>query len=150
MEQERLINFIEINHHFMTLSEISEETGSNIPLIKRICDKNGWHPITIPERMRLFIESNKHLSLEDQAEKAGLSVGGLKHHYELNNIPLPEKKKKRDCLVIEEECKNKQVKLKNRKVVNRSEFTYYNQSGTDMLDELNGIRTTNRNDRLLL
>lgn len=148
MERERLINFIEINHYYMTLSEMSQETKENIPLIKRICETNGWHPITIPERMKLFIEANKHLSLEEQAEKAQLSVNGLKHHYELNNIPIPDKKKKQDKDVEDYE-KIKAIK-RSKQIINRSEFTYYNQSGTDTLDKLNGIKTTGRNDRLMI
>lgn len=91
--KEKLINFIEINHHFMTVSEMAEETGCNSPLVKRICDDHGWKPMTISERMKEFILANQHLSLDDQAEKANLSVTGLKHHYEINNIPLPARKK---------------------------------------------------------
>ena len=151
MEKEQLVAFIEVNHHLMTMSEMVEETGANVPLIKRICESNGWHPITIAERMKDFIESNKHLSLDEQADKAGLSVTGLKHHYELNNIPLPKKKSKYDCHVVEEKEEQKiEKKLKDKIPINRKAFTYYNQSGSDYLDSLNGIKTTDRNDRLLM
>lgn len=156
VDKERLTNFIEINHYFMTVTEMAEETGANFPLVKRICDSNGWKPITIAERMATFIESNKNLSLEDQADKLEISVTGLKHHYEKLGIPLPERKRKNaridDSPVIQqEEVKQKSDKKpKEKTVIDRRSFTYYTQSGTDMLDRINGIQTTIRNDRLLI
>lgn len=100
MEKDKLINFIEINHHFMTVSEMAEETKHNSPLIKRICDDNGWQPMTIQQRMKEFIEANRHLSLEDQAEKANLTTSGLKHHYEVLGIPLPYRERKNKKLAV--------------------------------------------------
>ena len=150
MEKEQLIAFVEVNHHLMTLSEMAEETGNNIPLIKRICDNNGWQPMTIPERMKEFIESNKHLSLEEQAEKVGLGITGLKHHYKALGIPLPEKKKQPQDIIIEPQEDKRKVKIKFKENIDRRSFTYYNQSGTDFLDSFNGIKITDRNDRLLM
>lgn len=157
MEKEQLTSFIEINHYFMTISEIAEETGANFPAIKRICDERGWHPITIAERMDAFIKENKHLSIEEQADKLGMSVTGLKHHYKALDIPIPERKRKNarpddEEPVIEEKVVNEKVdkKPKEKRIIDRKAFTSYNQSGTDMLDSLNGIKTTCRNDRLLI
>lgn len=150
MEKEKLVNFIEINHYFMTQSEMAEETGCNPPLIKRICESNGWHPITIAERMKDFIKANKHLSLDEQAEKAGITVTGLKHHYDINNIPLPPNKKENKNSEYQAAIKEYVgANFKNNNI-NRKAFTYYTQSGSDYLDSLNGIKTTDRNDRLLM
>lgn len=122
----------------MTVSEMADETGCNNPLIKRICDDNGWKPMTISERMKEFIEANQHLTLDEQAEKAGMSINGLKHHYEVNDIPLPEKKKKNGSFVAEEKQEERvpeiKSKIRKRKPIDRKSFTSYAQSSSDLLE----------------
>lgn len=154
MNKQQLKEYIAINHHFMTMQEMADETKESYGSIAYICKKHGYHPITIGERVRDFIIKNKNLSLQEQADKLGITLLALNEHYSKTGTPLPEitpvKEEKSKLSISAQEFIKETIKsIKKRNDINRKQFTVYNQSGSDILDEHRGIKTTERNHKLL-
>lgn len=154
MNKQQLKEYIEINHHFMTMQEMCDETGETHARISYICKKNAYKAITIGERILEFLTKNTHLSIDQQATKLGLTKQALLEHYYKNKLPVPEApepvqpKPKMSHAV--QEFINDTIGTLKRTSIDRKGFTVYNQTGSDLLDEYRGIKTTDRNDKLLL
>lgn len=64
-----LTDYIEINHHLMTVKEMCEETGAKDHEIRGICKKNGWIPLAPVDRLKDYIKGHPGAIIEDIAEK---------------------------------------------------------------------------------
>lgn len=117
MTKSQLTQYIEINHHFMTLQEMADETKAPYPTIYSICQRKGFKPMTLAERAEM--------KTKEKQIKPVLSAGAKQFIADFVKSIEPRKKIER--------------KLK----------ATYNQSGSDLLDEIRGIKTTDRNDKLL-
>lgn len=153
MTKDQLKSYIEINHHFMTIQEMADEAKEDYHVIVYICRKNNFKPITVGERIREVIKSRTDLTIEQQAEKLGMPIQNLLEHYYKSRTPLPKEKKKIKTKLSKgaQQYMNDIIKsCQPRKEVNRKAFTVYNQSGSNLLDEFRDIKTTDRNNKLLL
>ena len=52
MTREELYNYIRDNHRLFTMPEMAEATGFSYQQIKKMCDSNGFEPITLAERVK--------------------------------------------------------------------------------------------------
>lgn len=69
-----LTDYIEINHHLMTVKEMSEETGRAPDTIRGIMRQNGWEVYSPVDRTREYIQAHPGAILEDIAEHLDIQV----------------------------------------------------------------------------
>lgn len=69
-----LTTYIEINHHLMTVKEMSEETGRVEDNIRHIMRKNGWEPLGTLDRVKDYIKAHSGAILEEIAEHLNIQV----------------------------------------------------------------------------
>lgn len=72
-----LTTYIEINHHLMTVKEMSEESGAKDDRIRKICKRNSWTPISEADRIRDLITASQGGIIEDISEKAGCTPANV-------------------------------------------------------------------------
>jgi hypothetical protein len=85
-EMQKLKEYIEINQWYMTEGEMAEERGLRPSQIDYVCNKFGFTPIKIADRIRDFILANTDMTLEEQAQQLNIGVAALKYHY--NNLDI--------------------------------------------------------------
>lgn len=161
MDNQKLVEYIQINHWFMTLSEMASELNIPHSTLKYECDKLGVTPITGGERAQEFIKAHSHLTLEEVAERLNVHPSTLYPHMRSTGITL-ETKFQRERRLAELKPKNKPAKTNiwsedevdyitslsgygnpNKQKIKRVPGVY-NQTGSKFTDELRGIKTTDR------
>lgn len=64
-----LTTYIEINHHFMTVKEMEQETGATNDNIRKILKKWGWKAISEVDKIREYITAHPEGIIEDICER---------------------------------------------------------------------------------
>lgn len=132
---ERIKDFILINHPYMTKAEMAEELKSTSTTIGYHCKLMNIIPITLRERACECIEKFKHLTKEELAIKLGMTSYQVHDYAKDMGIELATNKKQEIKARITE---NGTLPSHQRAAA------IYNQSGSQLTDELKGIKTTTR------
>lgn len=135
INNERIVEFIKINHYLMTLAEMAQELRITPSAMGRICTELNIVPVTIGERSKEFILKNQHLTQEELALKLCVTKESIVPYIKELGIKILTNFQK--STKIKEEA---QAALPPRippKAV-------YTQSGSDLSDSLKGIITTTR------
>jgi hypothetical protein len=94
MKTEReIIAFVRINHHLMTITEMSEELRVDMTWIWRLCEDRGWKPIKEADRPKdkpIWEKERKKAGPVEQWEIPGLWEVALLVYHEMT----PEEKKR--------------------------------------------------------
>lgn len=72
-----LTDYIEINHHLMTVKEMVEETGMSNAGIRAVLNKKGWTAISVSDRTRDYIKAHPGAILEDIADRFGCTLQNI-------------------------------------------------------------------------
>ncbi len=154
--------FIEVNHHLMTIKEMAEETGYTHAQVWKMCKDLNLKPISDSDRKKEFIQSHAHLSakeiayllkchvtyVHDLAVQMGVELksiwgaANIESDRFIDNINEQDKEDLYRITGHEMFKKNKIPKRKHHSAI-------YNQTGSKLLDEVRGITTTERNDKLI-
>lgn len=155
--------FVLINHHLMTSKELAEELDQSVNNIGIICRKLGVKPVTELERKQDYIKVNSHLTAEEIGNHLGSSPYYVKDVAKQMGIELKTEEDKR----LEEKKESlKDIKQDapislwpgealeyvnevtgykppGQKKIKRIREAY-TQTGSQIIDELRGITTTER------
>lgn len=156
----RIKEFILINSPFMTKAEMAEELGSTSPTIGYHCVLMGITPITLRERACECIEKFKHLTQEQLAIKLEMTTQQIRDYAKDMGIEIishkrlemeAQKIKQHASLIPEhypQEIKDyiyqaTGAMIRSSTPIKRAPAVY-TQSGSQLTDELKGIKTTTR------
>ena len=161
----KLIEYIKINHWYMTLSEMATELNLAHSTIMYECDLLGIKPITVRERVIEFIKDNQDLTIEDIADRLGMSVSSMypylkdlgiklktRGQVEPQNAALQEKirteTKQAPIVHLSDEAMDylnglTGYRLPEKQPIKRVREPF-TQTGSQFTDELRGIETTKR------
>lgn len=163
---EHIIEFLKINQYYMTMQEMIDELNMDGGAVRRICRYHGIIPIKKGERDKEFILSHyKTMTIAEMSEVLRIdytTVGaycrdfGIKPKKETSNEYQEENKHNlREeilSIIIKHDPEHAHTFTKmflHADDKPRTRFKdKYNQTGSSLTDELNGIETTKRDKTL--
>lgn len=92
MNRDDLIEYLNINAPFMTLTEMAEEKRMELPTLRAICIKNNIKPITRGERCQEYIKSHMHQTVAEIMVALEIKEPALKLIFKDMGLKYPLKK----------------------------------------------------------
>lgn len=140
--------FILANYQFLTLSDLVYETGKNFSFIKTTCRRLDVEPVNRKKQVENFIRDHTHWPLERLAKVLDMGKGHLRGYLEEFDIelkPAPQtcvSKTGRWSAEVFEYIAELYGTITPSNI--QRPPAIYNQTGSDFLDNRNGIKTTIR------
>lgn len=139
--------FIIANHQILTMADLAFETDKPIHFIQHTCERLGIMPIKRGKQIENFIRDNKHWTAGKLAKALDINVNVVKNYaiqfgikLALEAKPLREKKKWSKAAIAYVEENFGRI---TPSTIQRPDAVY-NQTGTELLDEQWGRKTTKR------
>jgi len=157
---QELVAYIKENADNKTLPEMSAETGASTMTLNGLCIRNNITPITIREKTFYLLSHSKGKSIPELCKITGLEETAVRKYMRDFGMPYPDIKNNIKPLpkftseekefisrwlnrIEREENSLTSVPFRSNRLKDK-----YNQTGSSLTDELNGIETTKRDKTL--
>lgn len=156
--------FVDINHHFMTIVEMADDLKIDHSNIRYYCNIMGYTPITKLQQQEAIIKRYRETKTAHQiAEILNISPQGLYEILKKLNLTILTRGEQLKRNNVQENKQSFLLEAKKKAFIQEFFDEYginntgnikrvkdvYNQTGSVFLDELRGITTTVRNKKLL-